>query len=270
MIRAAVLGSPINHSLSPLLHNTAYRRLGIAADYQAIELTPERAFDFFDEISKSDWRGFSLTMPLKETIISLGEKLEFSIDPSAKRALSGNTVVRQGDNFHVTSTDRTAFQRLLKGYPGVRVAIIGGGGTARAALSALEGSDCEVDFLLRTPGRANVLQSIADGLNLKFFSMDHALDGYEIVISTVPSGVSDEIARGLTRRIPFFFEVLYNPYPTKLLARCRDLGSQTLDGIDLLVEQALDQIALFSGVEFSFNQMREELQRAARSTFSRS
>jgi shikimate dehydrogenase len=266
MIRAAVLGFPINHSLSPLLHNKAYQILGVEASYGAIELKPEGAFDFFNNLSRSDWTGFSLTMPLKEAIISLGEKLGYSLDPEAKRALSGNTLVRVGETFHVTSTDRSAFIRLLSDLPCDRVAIIGGGGTARAALSSLVGKARHVDFLLRTASRSEVLMAIADDVELGFYGMEHSLDGYDLIISTVPAGASDQIAARLHSPVPYFFEVLYNPYPTQLLAKMRSQRSVTFDGIDLLVEQALDQIALFSGVEFSYDTMRRELQESARNS----
>ena len=71
MIRAAVLGSPISHSLSPALHKRAYDLLGVPASYGAIELTPEHAGDFFQRALQEEWTGFSLTMPLKETIFDL-------------------------------------------------------------------------------------------------------------------------------------------------------------------------------------------------------
>jgi shikimate dehydrogenase len=266
VIKAAVLGSPIKHSLSPVLHGRAYELLNIEADYSAIELTPEGADDFFRAALYEEWRGFSLTMPLKESIIEIGSVLEFEIDPVAKLMHSGNTVVRKDGNFFVTSTDRTGFIRLLQDVPKNRVAIIGGGGTARAALGALDGVSQSVDFLLRTPSRSKALLGIATTTELNFFGMEHSLEGYDLVITTVPAGASDELAEALDFRIPTLFEVLYNPYPTALLKKAQELGSRTFDGIDLLVEQALDQIHLFSARDFDYSEMRSELLMAARNT----
>ena len=268
MIRGAVLGSPIKHSLSPVLHKRAYELLNIEADYSAIELLPEGADDFFRAAADEDWTGFSLTMPLKESIIEIGSVLSFDIDPMAKLMHSGNTVVRRGENFFVTSTDRTGFIRLLDDVSKSKVAIIGGGGTARAALGALDGLAKHVDFLLQTPSRSKALLGIATATELNFFGMDHSLEGYDLVISTVPAGASDELAASLDVHIPTLFEVLYNPYPTALLEKAQKLGSRTFDGIDLLVEQALDQIHLFSGVDFEYSEMRQELLVAARNTLS--
>jgi shikimate dehydrogenase len=264
MIKAAVLGSPIGHSLSPLLHRRAYEILGAAASYEAIDLKPEGALAFFETAFEEGWTGFSLTMPLKESIIEVAAVLGFEIDSPAMRAASGNTVLRRENNFYVTSTDRTGFIRMLESVKKDRVAIIGGGGTARAALSALDANSGSIDFLLRTSGRRVALEQIAEKSELHFFGMDHSLEGYDLVISTVPAGVSDEIASGISYRIPTFFEVLYNPYPTALLARCAEFGSETFDGIDLLVEQALDQIALFSARNFDYSMMRSALTATAR------
>jgi shikimate dehydrogenase len=264
MIRAAVLGSPISHSLSPVLHNRAYEILGVHGRYEAIDLTPERALEFFAHSLLEDWTGFSLTMPLKELIFDLGGNSEFEIDPIALQMRSANTLFKSNGVFRATSTDRSAFVRLFAEVEKGRVAIVGGGGTARAALSALDGAAKSIDFLLRTPARAQLLRTIASKSDLKFFDMEHSLHGYDLVITTVPSGASDSLARKVDFTIPTFCEVLYKPFPTPFLARAKELGSRTIDGIDLLVEQALDQIALFSEMEFAYDQMRSALQTVAR------
>ena len=259
VIRAAVLGSPITHSLSPALHKRAYELLGLPASYGSIDLTPERALDFFKEALIEDWTGFSLTMPLKESIFDLSDSLHFEIEPVAVRMRSANTILKVGDTFRASSTDRTGFIRLLDSVKKDRVAVIGGGGTARAALGALDGKARNIDFLLRNLSRAEALSTISSSSAVNFYGMDRSLQGYDLVISTVPAGASDLIAESLDFMIPTVFEVLYNPYPTKLLTKAITLGSNVFDGIDLLVEQALDQIALFSGTTFDLEPMRQEL-----------
>lgn len=264
MIRAAVLGSPINHSLSPLLHRRAYEVLGVNGSYEAIDLSPELAGDFLHTALKENWTGFSLTMPLKEAIFNLGERINFKVDPIALRARSANTLIAQEDGFRATSTDMTAFIRLFSGVKRDRTAIIGGGGTARAALAALDGAASNVDILLRSPRRAELLSTVALSTEVNFFGMEHSLRGYDLVVATVPSGVSDSMAAALNFTIPAFCEVLYDPFPSPLLAKARSLGSQTIDGVDLLVEQALDQVELFTGRSFNFDEMRLTLQEAVR------
>jgi shikimate dehydrogenase len=255
MIKAAVLGSPISHSLSPLLHMAAYKELGLQADYQGIELTLENAPTFFERAKNEGWTGFSLTMPLKESVFNSG----FEIEPIALQMRSANTLLFKGGNFSALSTDRTAFIRLLENVKKTRVAIIGGGGTARAALGALNGSAVEVDFLLRSAQRSQTLKGIATKSEVNFFDMQHPLDGYDLVISTVPASASEIVAAKSWNKETTFFEVLYNPFPTQGLKRAQEIGSQVIDGMQLLVEQALDQIQLFSGLDFDFDLMRRNL-----------
>jgi shikimate dehydrogenase len=255
MIKAAVLGSPISHSLSPLLHMAAYKELGLKADYQAIDLSLENAPAFFDRARKEEWTGFSLTMPLKESVFNSG----FELEPVALQMRSVNTLLFQKGNFSALSTDRTAFIRLLENVKKQRVAIIGGGGTARAALSALDSSSVSVDVLLRSEKRAEILKKIATKSELTFFDMNHDLQGYDLVISTVPADASSLVAsKGLSKESTFF-EVLYNPFPTAGLKSAQDIGCQVIDGMQLLVEQALDQIHLFSAADFNYDQMRTHL-----------
>ena len=100
MIKAAVLGSPISHSLSPLLHSTAYAQLGLSAKYEAIEVKADNLARFMDERDET-WTGFSLTMPLKEEAITYAD----NIDNLAKRINSANTLYRKAGEWHATSTD---------------------------------------------------------------------------------------------------------------------------------------------------------------------
>ena len=172
--------------------------------------------------------------------------------------------MRKGKTFAASSTDRTAFINLLAEVTKEKVAIIGVGGTARAALSALDGVSTSIDFLLRSPDRRELLSDISTDSQLNFHGMDHPLDEYDLVISTVPAGATNQIALALDRAIPTFFEVLYKPYPTPLLAKARALGSHTIDGMDLLVEQAIDQIALFTGASFDREELRKILLQVGR------
>jgi len=270
MIRAAVLGSPISHSLSPLIHQTAYNLLGVEAQYQAIELTLGNAREFFLQALASDWSGFSLTMPLKESIFETPDL--FEIDPLAARMKSANTLIRHGEAFFATSTDRTGFIRLFQEFSMSSAVIIGGGGTARAALGALDGLIDNIHFMLRSPERSTTLVPIASHSKLEFFGMDHTFAGYDLIVSTTPAGASDSLITSMAHRDLTFradqivCDVLYKPYPTVLLEAARNAGARTFDGIDVLVEQALDQISLFSHLEFDYEHMRKTLLKVARET----
>ena len=270
MIRAAVLGSPVAHSLSPLLHERAYEILGISASYQAILLDAEHAPEFLRSALLQEWSGFSLTMPLKESVF---ENLDLisEIDPLAQRARSVNTLLVQDGKYRAQSTDLLAFKRLLSGRTLSRVAILGGGGTARAALVAIDNPSSQIDILLRNPSRGADLEGIALASPVNIYALDHSLTEYDVVISTLPTAAVNTVAQSVEQSLnpqSLFFDVLYNPSPTPALQAARAKKSATLDGMDLLVEQALDQIALFSGMEFDYPEMRSALLKVGRSHLS--
>ena len=255
MIKAAVLGSPISHSLSPVIHQRAYEILGIPATYEAI-LCDEADFpEFLRKIADQSWTGFSLTMPLKEVAINYLSE----IDPASKKIDSINTLVQQPTGLFGISTDRLAIANLLKSHKFSNAAIIGGGGTARAALGALDGECGEIDILLRNADRAVKLFNCVTSSQINIFDMKHDLAKYDLVISTVPMGASDLVTIGASSVSGVLLQALYRPWPTKLVERWEMAGGTVISGLDLLVEQALFQIELFSKVKFDFDAMRSEL-----------
>ena len=255
MIKAAVLGSPISHSLSPKIHAKAYEILEIAADYQAIELDVATFPAFFAENSGGDWNGFSLTMPLKEIVLQVAAE----VDVKAKRISSANTLYRDAEKWRVTSTDLLAFENLISISSGAKVAIIGGGGTARAAAGALNSKVDAFDVLLRSPERLIGLASAAPDARVRLLEMSHSLNEYDLIIQTTPAGAFDAFANSLTSASGILFESLYKPSPTALASKYLTLGGQVIGGKELLVEQALFQIERFSQVKFDFGEMRTAL-----------
>ena len=192
MINAAVLGSPISHSLSPKIHKKAYELLGLDSAYTAIEVTEESFPNFYQALNSngeySGWSGFSLTMPLKEIVLEYcanSDSITRSID-------SGNTLFKSEGVWKVTSTDYFAFENLLKVSKNSKVAIIGGGGTARAAIGALNSKVETVDVLLRSESRIAGLVKAAPEVRVNPFEMGHALNDYDWVIQTTPAGVFDQ------------------------------------------------------------------------------
>lgn len=255
MIRAAVLGSPITYSLSPKIHTKALEILGIQGEYQAFEVD-EKAFPtFFKENSAGSWNGFSLTMPLKEVALQAASQ----VAEHAKRVNSANTLYRLGDGWAVTSTDYLAFENLIAIKPNQRVAIIGGGGTARAAIGSLNSKINNVDALLRSPERLPAMCKAAPDIVVNQCEMSTNLDSYDLIIQTTPAGAFDQYAAVLNSAAGVLVECLYKPFPTPLASRFSELGGTVISGKELLVEQALFQIELFTQLKFDFAEMRQEL-----------
>jgi shikimate dehydrogenase len=255
MIRAAVLGSPIAHSLSPKIHNKAFEILEISGEYQAIEVDENTFPTFFAENSEANWNGFSLTMPLKEVVLQASNQ----VDDRARRINSANTLYRLGDGWAVTSTDYSAFENLLSVDANANVAIIGGGGTARAAIGSLNSKMKSVDVLLRNPARVQAMSTAAPDIKVKQCEMGTSLDSYDLIIQTTPSGAFDQYVTNLNSTTGVLLECLYKPWPTRLASRFAELGGTVISGKELLVEQALFQIELFTQMKIDFAQMRQAL-----------
>jgi shikimate dehydrogenase len=255
MIRAAVLGSPIAHSLSPKIHNKAFEILEISGEYQAIEVDENTFPTFFAENSEANWNGFSLTMPLKEIVLQASNQ----VDDRARRIDSANTLYRLGDGWAVTSTDYSAFENLLSVDANANVAIIGGGGTARAAIGSLNSKMKSVDVLLRNPARVQAMSTAAPDIKVKQCEMGTSLDSYDLIIQTTPSGAFDQYVTNLNSTTGVLLECLYKPWPTRLASRFAELGGTVISGKELLVEQALFQIELFTQMKIDFAQMRQAL-----------
>ncbi len=255
MIKAAVLGSPISHSLSPKIHKKAFEILGIPGEYQAIEVDEKTFPKFFEEYSEANWNGFSLTMPLKEIVLQASNQ----VDDRARRINSANTLYRVEDDWGVTSTDYLAFENLLTVDENARVAIIGGGGTARAAIGSLNSKLETVDVLLRNPGRMQAMSKAAPDVKVNHFEMSAALDSYDLIIQTTPSGAFDQYVTKLNSAPGKLIECLYKPWPTPLALRFAEYGGTVTSGKELLVEQALFQIELFTEMNFDFGKMRQAL-----------
>lgn len=258
MIKCAVLGSPISHSLSPRLHRAAYEFLGVEGSYEALEMSESEFPHFFSQAREHSWTGFSLTMPLKERIGTEG----IEIDPIAQRINSVNTLYVQNGKWLGASTDFLAFRHIFSQLDYSSVCVIGGGATARAALAALDGSVEEIKVVLRNAAKFAPLSTSVESSHLKLASMDLDLSQYNLVVSTVPAGASDQFAGQIPEIDGTLFDVLYSPWPTKLASTWHERGGRVINGFDLLVEQALDQVRLMTGKTFDRDSLRSWMNQA--------
>jgi shikimate dehydrogenase len=198
-------------------------------------------------------------MPLKEISIGFVDR----VDPIAKQISSVNTIIFESTGSIGISTDLLAFKNLLKPYFGKKIAILGAGGTARAALGALKGTGTEVTVLTRSLTRHDQLHAAAVDLDIDFLDWHNfeEIQDRDLIISTTPAGATDGLSVISTKAD--FFEVIYHPWPTELAKRYQNLGKHVIGGLSLLVEQALFQINYFSQKEFDFEQMRTDLLKVA-------
>ena len=256
MINAAVLGSPISHSLSPRLHMSAYKYLKISGHYDCFEVPAGSLHEFLSDKSNG-WTGFSLTMPLKEEVLSIAEV----IDPLVNRIQSGNTLIRKDDSWSLYSTDVLGFQNawnLENSSKPKSVLIVGSGATARAAAAAFDDANTSISVLHRNLEREESMQASVKASSMKFLPWQFTNDLYkfDLVINTTPKSVLDSFAQELTQKpIGTFFEVIYNPWPTQFASAWMKTGAPVISGLDLLIAQGIEQIKLFSGMDFDEHEL---------------
>jgi len=255
--RAAVLGSPIAHSLSPVLHRAAYARLGLADwSYGRYEVDEAGLPGFLDGLDESEgtWSGLSLTMPLKRAVIPLLDE----VDPTALAVNAVNTLIFRPDGArHGANTDVPGLAAALRerGVTSVgAAAVLGAGATAGSALAALsELVKGPITVYLRNPARLAEFDALVTHFDLELdprpWSDAHGAAEFELVVNTTPAGAADELAESLPDHAGTLFDVLYHPWPTPLAAAWSERGGAVLGGQDLLFHQAVRQVELMTGIE---------------------
>jgi shikimate dehydrogenase len=262
--RAAVLGSPIAHSLSPVLHRAAYAELGLPWSYDAVEVSPAGLAAFLDGLDET-WAGLSLTMPLKAAVLPLLT----SVSDLARGVGAVNTVLlpqRRGEN-----TDVPGMVAALTAHGISRLgsaAVLGGGATARSALAALGPlTDTPVRVFARGPEREAELRAAAARLGLDV-QVRHWADAAraveaDLVVSTTPASAGESRA-GEWPRACVLFDVVYDPWPTALARAASAAGATVIGGLDLLVGQAALQVELMTGRAAPVEAMRRAGEAALR------
>jgi shikimate dehydrogenase len=248
--RAGVLGHPVAHSLSPVLHRAAYTAFGLDWRYERHDVTEQELPAFLAGLGP-EWVGLSLTMPLKEAVLPLLDDIE----PLARQLRSVNTVLLDDGRRVGRNTDVPGLVAVLAELgiePGVEVTLLGGGATARSALAACgQARTGRVTAYVRRPEVASDLARVASGLGVELVTRGwgEAAGGLTagLVIATVPGGAADSLAGAVPPAPGALVEVLYAPWPTPLADAWQASSGQVAGGLELLVHQAVEQVRLLTG-----------------------
>ena len=234
-MKAAILGHPVQHSLSPVLHSAAYEALGLHDwTYEKHDVTTEQLASFLSECDAT-WAGVSLTMPLKLRAVELAS----SSSEVVSRTGVANTLIFESEGLRAFNTDVDGIKFALAevGITAVHSArVIGGGATARSAVAALEDLGAtDISLAVRRPGATQGIPDVSECA----LSEDSAVD---VVISTVPSDATTDVP---ALSCPLL-DVIYHPWPTPLATRW--LGPVT-SGHRMLLGQAVHQVHLMTGMK---------------------
>lgn len=262
--RAAVLGKPIAHSLSPVLHTAAYTDLGLLDwSYDRHECDTDELAGFVDGLGP-EWAGLSLTMPLKHAALAVATHAT----ERATAVGAANTLIPDGQGgWTADNTDVRGVAHALRdaGVTTVQqVTVLGAGGTAQAVVAALaELGRPETTVLVRDLGRAAEVRATAERLAVPLTVLDgigeRPLPAADLVVSTVPGRAADSYAGTSWTPGTVLFDVLYDPWPTRLAASAAAAGCTVVSGLDMLLHQAVEQVLLMTGRPGPVEAMRSAL-----------
>jgi shikimate dehydrogenase len=259
-VRAAVLGRPVGHSLSPVLHTAAYAALGLDDwSYTAVDCGEDELPGLLSGLGP-EWAGLSLTMPLKRAALAAADE----VDPLAAAVGAANTLVLGGRR-RACNTDVAGIAAALReaGVAAPQSAVVlGAGGTAQAALAAL----CtlglaDATVLVRDRGRAGELLAAADRLGVAVdlrAGLPGPVPAADLVICTLPAGAADPLRPPAGAAV---LDVVYAPWPTPLAAAA---DGTVVSGLAVLLHQAAAQVELMTGRPAPLAAMRAALDAAGR------
>ncbi|TGE34202.1 shikimate dehydrogenase [Desulfosporosinus sp. Sb-LF] len=262
----AVIGTPIDHSLSPWMHNAGYKALGIDAEYQRFNVEPSHLAEAVEGLCSLGFSGWNVTLPHKEPIISLLDALT----PEARRAGAVNTVKILDGQRIGHNTDGVGFVRSvqddLKGFKGKKAVLLGAGGAAKGIALALAEQEMELHILNRTPEKASELvQAIQreGGIATSgLFAPGKWLEGVDLLVQTTSVGLHGESfpfsLKGISDQT-LVVDIIVNPRETVFLQEARKQGCRTLDGSGMLLFQGVLAWEFWLGGQAPVEAMRQAL-----------
>lgn len=264
----AVLGDPISHSLSPLLHNRELAARKLSGTYVPIRVPADRFEECVKGLQSVGIRGFSVTIPHKEA----AAKMYPATDPLVDRVQASNTLYRDGSTWKAANTDYQAAMESLQAVlapgeslSGKRCIILGAGGVARAIAYGLIDAGAAVVIAGRTSSRA---KKLAEELGCRHCGWENRGAEYaDVVVNCTPIGMTPKFDESpyeahWFRDETIVFDTIYTPEQTLFIKEARERGCRNVTGVEMFVRQAAAQFRLFTGQPASLDSMRETLRRA--------
>ena len=254
--RAFVVGHPIAHSRSPMIHGFWLRRYGIEGRYEKIDVAPEHLTDFVKTLREAGFVGGNVTVPHKTAILDLAEA-----DQAARAIGAANTLWFEGDRLRAGNTDAAGFLANLDsqapgwGDGGGRAVVLGAGGAARAVVYALLGRGFGVDVANRTPVKAEALvRAFGPSVSARAWAeLPHLLSKADLLVNTTSLGMTGQpplrldLAPLPARAV--VTDIVYAPLETELLRQARAGGHRVVDGLGMLLHQAVPGFSRWFGIE---------------------
>ena len=272
----ALLGSPVSHSISPLMHNEAFRILGLDYVYLCFDVNEDRLDAAIDGLKQCGIRGFNLTMPCKNRMVQLADRLS----PAAGLIGAVNTVVVEDGIMTGHNPDGVGFMRAVRetGFScsGASIVILGAGGAASAIAvqAALDGA-ARIRVFLRSNGRFTQRMSrLSEGISSETScictvhdladqtSLRQAINDSSLLINATPVGMAPDTEHSLITDMSLFrpglfvADIIYNPRQTRLLRDAADAGCTVMNGMNMLLYQGAEAFRLWTGHDMPVDEIR--------------
>lgn len=275
MKKFAVIGHPIGHSLSPVMHNTAFQILDMDSRYEALDISPAQLQQAFADFRESEWGGLNITTPHKESAIPFVD----TIDPDAKKIGAINTVVKHNNALKGYNTDIIGIEQSLRPYQksieGEQCTLLGSGGVARAISYVLTQKikPQSITIAAQFPEQARALvESLGNSeVNVTIVPYSEnaivsAVNNCILVINATTVGMYPHIddcplpdhCRLTEHQI--VFDVIYRPLKTRLLKMAQSSGAKIIDGLEMFIQQGAAAFQLWTGKPMPTAQARQALE----------
>ncbi len=265
-----IIGDPIEHTMSPVMHNAAFRQLGMDCVYLPFRVGKEAVGRAIEGVKALNIRGLNVTIPHKTAVIPYLDGL----DPMAERMGAVNTIVNDKGILTGYNTDAAGFLRALKENKielrGANIVVLGAGGASRGISFLLAENGADLTILNRSRERAEDLASqvsTATETDVKALALDGenlslALEGANILVNTTRVGMVPDVNQtpvpaGRLRPDMAVFDIVYNPVKTRLLADAEAAGARTIGGLEMLVWQGALAFTLWTGQAAPVDLMRK-------------
>lgn len=273
MIKTALIGHPLGHSLSEVIHTAAYKSVGLEGKYELFDVAPERLKTTVEMLKKEGYSGFNITIPYKVEVKQYLQLWDMLVDYAG---CTNCVKIKPDGAMYGYNTDIYGFSQALSqekkdGLIGKKALVLGNGGAARAVAVALVMMNVSnIDFMVRNPEKAIPLQELMQNkfknTKCNMIQSVQNISEYSIIVNATPQGTIGEnvskmpIAASVLERADksaIAYDLVYNPTKTAFIKTAEEIGLTTIGGLDMLVYQAQKAFKIFTGKQPDFKTMKE-------------
>lgn len=262
-----LFGHPVEHSWSPLMHNTALRHYNMSARYHAVDLNSRELIDLASHMNRDAFLGANITIPYKQMLMEYMD----DIDSTAHQIGAINTIVKENYKLEGHNTDCDGFLAPLEDYydvlEGTRAIIFGTGGASKAIITALKRVYVEEIVLVsRNPQRKHSFEGIEQVKLVSYHEWTSHAEEAALIVNATPLGMHPKTGESPVRdnekqflEDSVCYDIVYNPLETKFLKQAKSVDSPTIGGLEMLIHQGSESFRLWTGKPFPIQKVREAL-----------